>query len=264
VDAISIARFPVRRSAIALFAAALTSVAISGCDLVSHSQNVTGVGCYEQGNYAGAIEQFQLAIQSDPGDADSYYNLGATYYRIGQQTHNATYTQQAEQYYRLALDMDPNHADCYRGLAVLMVEQNRPTDAFALLQNWTARNPASPDARIELARLYQEFGKPDIAQTHLQEALAIDPANPRALSAMGKLKEDSGDRVQALDMYQRSLAYNEYQPDVASRVAALQGAGVGIAAPVVVASPTLPPPMPQSVPQTVPQMAATPAALPMR
>ena len=100
---------------------------------------------YEQGNYAAAIDQFQMAIQNDPGDADSYYNLGATYYRLGNLTHNSAQLQEAEQFYRVVLDMNPDHVDCNRGLAVLLVQENRPTEAFALMQNWAARNPASPD-----------------------------------------------------------------------------------------------------------------------
>jgi tetratricopeptide (TPR) repeat protein len=228
-----------------LLAAGLMVVAGSGCGWVSQSQNVTGVDLYEQGNYGAAIEQFQLAMQTDPGDADSYYNIGATYHRLGNVTHNPAYSQQAEQFYHVALDMNPDNADCNRGLAVLYVEQNRPTEAFALLQNWTAHNPASPEPRIELARLYEEFGKPDVARTHLEEALALQPNNTRALSALGKLKEASGDRAQALAIYERSLQYNQFQPEVQSRVAALGGAGVGIPVGVPVGVPTLAPPAPQ-------------------
>ena len=142
-----------------LLVAGLIGVACTGCDWVSRSQNVTGVDLYEQGNYGAAIEQFQLAIQSNPGDADSYYNIGATYQRLAAVTHNPTYTQQAEQFYHVALDMNPNHCDCNRGLAVLYVEENRPAEAFALMQRWTERNPVSPEPRIELARLYEEFGE---------------------------------------------------------------------------------------------------------
>lgn len=263
MDAIFTARRPVRRfSKVVLLAAGFMLVAGSGCDWVSQSQNVTGVGLYEQGNYAAAIDQFQMAIQNDPGDSDSYYNLGATYYRLGNDTHNLAELQQAEQFYRVALDMNPNHVDANRGLAVLMVQENRPTEAFALMQNWAARNPASPDARIELARLYEEFGKPADAQTHLEEALALQPNNPRALAALGKLKEQSGDRAQALAIYQRSLEYNQYQPDVQSRVAALGGAGYGMPVATPVAVPTIAPVMAPSVPQ----MAAVPVSTttPMR
>jgi tetratricopeptide (TPR) repeat protein len=246
VDAIPTLPRPAQRLPPLLsLAAALAIVATTGCEWVSRSQNVTGVDLYEQGNYGAAIEQFQLAVQSDPGDSDSYYNLGATYQRLGNLTHNTGYSQQAEQFYRLA---------------VLYVEEKRPTEAFAVLQSWTARNPASPEPRIELARLYEEFGKPDIAQVHLQEALALQPNNPRALAALGKLREDAGDRTQALAIYERSLQYNQFQPDVQSRVAALQGSGVGVPWGVPVGVPTLAPAVPQSVPQmaSVPTVPATP------
>ena len=253
MDAIPHALLRAHRLPAFFLLAGLLVVAGSGCEWVSRSQNVTGVDLYEQGNYGAAIEQFQLAIQNNPGDADSYYNLGATYQRLGKLTHDPAYSQQAEQYYRLALDMNPNHADCNRGMAVLYVEENRPTEAFALLHRWTQRSPGCPEPRIELARLYEEFGNRDLARTHLEEALALQPSNPRALTALGKLKEDSGDRTQALAIYQRSLQYNPGQPEVQSRVAMLESSGVGmpVGAPVGVpySVPTLAPP---------PQMAAVP------
>jgi tetratricopeptide (TPR) repeat protein len=237
-----------------LLAAGLFAVACTGCDWVSRSQNVTGVDLYEQGNYGAAIEQFQLAIQSNPGDADSYYNIGATYQRLAAVTHNPTYTQQAEQFYHVALDMNPDHCDCNRGLAVLYVEENRPTEAFALMQHWTERNPVSPEPRIELARLYEEFGDRHAAQARLEEALALQPNNTRALSALGKLKEDSGDRAQALAIYERSLQYNQFQPDVQSRVAALGGPAYGMPVGVPVGFPVGVPTM-----APAPQMAALPS-----
>jgi len=239
-----------RLPTIFLLAAGLMVVACSGCEWVSRSQNVTGVDLYEQGNYGAAIEQFQLAIQSNPGDADSYYNIGATYHRLGAVTHNPAYSQQAEQFYHVALDMNPDHGDCNRGLAVLYVEQNRPTEAFALMQHWTERNPVSPEPRIELARLYEEFGDRHAAKARLEEALALQPNNTRALSALGKLKEESGDRAQALAIYERSLQYNQFQPEVQSRVAALGGAGYGMPVGVPIGVPTLAP---------APQMAAVPS-----
>ena len=96
MDAIFTSGRPCANSRMVLLAAGLMLMAGSGCDWVSQSQNVTGVGLYEQGNYAAAIDQFQMAIQNDPGDADSYYNLGATYYRLGNLTHNSAQLQEAE------------------------------------------------------------------------------------------------------------------------------------------------------------------------
>jgi tetratricopeptide (TPR) repeat protein len=204
---------------------ALLAVGFSGCDMMSHSDNVAGVQLFEQGNYAAATQRFQQAVQDNPSDADSYYNLGATYHRLGKLYKRPTDLQQAETNYHLCLDKNPDHRDCYRGLAVLLVEQNRPNDAFALVQQWGERNPSSPDAKIELARLFQEFGDKNAAMAHLQEAITLQPDNPRALAALGKLKEESGDSQQALAVYQRSLASNRFQPELSARVAALQSAG---------------------------------------
>lgn len=228
-----------------LLIAGFVALGDSGCAWVSHSDNVAGVGYFDQGNYAAAITKFQRAIEADPNDADSYYNLAATYHRQGKIGNQQPMLQQAETYYHLCLDRNPDHRDCYRGLAVLLVEENRADDAFSLIQRWGEHSPSSPDPKIELARLFQEFGDKNAAQAHLQDALSVAPDNPRALAALGKLKEEQGDPTQALAVYQRSLASNRFQPEVEARVATLQAAIPG-AAPVapdgtrLVTAPTAP------------------------
>jgi tetratricopeptide (TPR) repeat protein len=213
------------RGRLALFGPLLASLLMTGCGWVAHSQNVSGVALFEGGNYPAAAQRFQQAIETDPNDADGYYNLAATYHRLGKLNHNPADSQQAENYYHQCLDKNPDHTDCYRGLAVLLVEQGRPEDAFSLLQRWVERSPSSPEPKIELARLFQEFGDKEAAKSHLQDALALTPDNPRALAALGKLKEESGDTAQAMAIYQRSLAANRFQPQLEARVASMQSAG---------------------------------------
>ncbi len=214
------------RSLSLTLAAALVWLSSTGCAWTAHSDNIAGVGFFEQGNYAAATQKFQRAIEADPNDADSYYNLAATYHRQGklaqQPAQRQAQYQQAETYYHLCLDRSPDHRDCYRGLAVLLVEEGRADDAFSLLQRWGERSPSSPEPKVELARLFQEFGDKQASQAHLQDALSIAPDNPRALAALGKLREESGDPTQALAVYQRSLAADRFQPEVAARVASLQ------------------------------------------
>jgi tetratricopeptide (TPR) repeat protein len=212
-----------------LVGAALVWLCSTGCAWMAHTDNIAGVGFYEEGNYAAATQKFQRAIEADPNDADSYYNLAATYHRQGKLAQQQAQLQQAETYYHLCLDRSPDHRDCYRGLAVLLVEEGRADDAFSLLQRWGERSPSSPEPKVELARLFQEFGDKQAAQAHLQDALSIAPDNPRALAALGKLREESGDPTQALAVYQRSLAGNRFQPEVAARVATLQGVVPGAA-----------------------------------
>lgn len=212
--------------------AAVLAMGWCGCTaLAVRGLNAEGVRLYSQSRFPEAIEKFQQAIATDPADADGYYNLAATYHRLAEASRRPEDAAQAERYYHLALDRDPNHRDTYRGLAVLLVQQDRAGEAVRLLQEWAQRNPSSPDPRIELARLSEEFGERHAAKQYLADALLADPNNARALAALGRLRELEGDPAQALANYQQSLLADRFQPDVAARVAMLQ-ATTGLAAPL--------------------------------
>lgn len=215
----------------------LSIVPLAGCSgIVARAQNAEGVRLYQQAQYNEALydealQRFREATFARPHDADGYYNLAATYHRIGLIKNREADLDQAESYYRLCLEYHPNHGECYRGLAVLLAERNRKDEAFELLERWVEHEPNLPDARIELARLNDEFGKRSEAKEHLIDALRVDPDNSRALTALGKIREDMGEHAQALRNYQLSLR-GKYQPQVASRVAALQTATMGLPRPL--------------------------------
>jgi tetratricopeptide (TPR) repeat protein len=185
--------------------------------------NAQGVRLYSEARYDDAIQEFHKALNNDQHNADGYYNLAATYHRLGTQTGNKQYLQQAEQYYRMCQDHDQNHCESYRGLAVLLVQQGRNEEAFHLITAWADRQPTLAEPKIELARLYQETGDLTSAKSHLNEAVRVDPHNPRALAALGSLHERAGEQAAALQDYQQSLARDPEQPALAARVAALQG-----------------------------------------
>jgi Tfp pilus assembly protein PilF len=212
---------------------AVCSLAQCGCGLNSRMYNASGVRMYQQGQYTGAVREFQQAMYADPTNADGYYNLAATLHKQGLMTGSQSDLEQAESYYNQCLDRNEQHVDCHRGLAVLLVERQEPERAFRLIEGWCMKYPGSSDAKVELARLYQEFGDRDKAKEHLLEAIAVNPNDARALSALGRIHEETGNPTQALAAYQRSLYHNRFQPEVASRIAALSPS---------YATPTLAPP----------------------
>jgi len=177
---------------------------------------------FQQAEYHQALRHFQDAINTDPKDPDGYYNLAATYHRLGVLENRQSDLDTAENYYHQCLDKDENHRECYRGLAVLLVEQGRSDDAYRLIEGWVEQRPDSADAKIELARLCEEHKCQSDAKDHLIDALKIDPDNPRALAALGKIREEMGDPAQALEDYQRSLEGDRFQMQVASRASALR------------------------------------------
>ncbi len=212
-----------RHAAAAWFGVAGLLLFIAGCGGITASgRNAEGVRMFQQAQYDQALRQFQEASYADPTNADAYYNLAATYHRLGKVNNQQGDLEKAETYYNLCLDRNRNHADCYRGLAVLLAEQGRTQEAFRLVEGWVSQQPGAADAKIELARMCQEFGDSNAAKERLVEALTIQPDNARALAALGKLREDSGDTAQALANYQRSFWYDSHQPQVASRISALQ------------------------------------------
>ncbi|MCC6124852.1 MAG: tetratricopeptide repeat protein [Pirellulales bacterium] len=195
----------------------------AGCGGITASgRNAEGVQLFQQARYNEALKEFQEASYADASNADAYYNMAATYHRIGKQYHSPADLKMAEDCYNLCLDRNENHTACYRGLAVLLAEQGRSQEAFRLLEGWVAKQPKVGDAKVELARLCEEFGDKNAAREHLIEALAVQNDNPRTLTALAKLQEEAGNLPQALTNYQRSLAADGRQPLVAERIAALQ------------------------------------------
>jgi tetratricopeptide (TPR) repeat protein len=199
----------------------IACISMMGCRVGGIGQNTVGVQLYQQGRYAEALQQFEAAKQTDPGNPDTYYNLASTYHRMGVTQKDSKLIEQSEALYNQCLDLSPNHTACYRGLSVLLVETNRSDKAFTLLKNWTSRSPTLPDARIELAKLHQEFKQTKVAEQYLDEALSMDPNNAIAWAAKGRLREETGDLAQARQNYSQSLALNSLQPEVYQRVAAL-------------------------------------------
>lgn len=199
----------------------LIALSTVGCRAGGIGQNTLGVQMFQQGRYADALQQFEAAKQTDPGNPDTYYNLASTYHRMGVTQKDSKLIEQSEALYNQCLDLSPNHSACYRGLSVLLVETNRSDKAFALLKNWAKQSPTLSDTRIELAKLHQEFNQTKVAEQYLDEALSMDPNNSVAWAAKGRLRETTGDLAQARQNYAQSLTLNSLQPEVYQRVAAL-------------------------------------------
>lgn len=210
---------PNSKKQIAFAFAMVVMVALNGCS--SMSKNNSGVALYQQGRYAEALQVFEQAKQTEPTNADTYYNLASTYHRLGNAAKDKKMLENAESIYNQCLDLSPNHVDCYRGLAVLLVDTGRSDKAFTLIKNWAQRSPGQSDARVELARLHQEFNQNKLAEQYLDEALAMDPNNAKAWAARGRMRENSGELMQAVQNYQQSLALNSLQPELYQRVGAL-------------------------------------------
>lgn len=169
------------------------------------------------GDTQRAEDMFLRARSANPADADACYNLAIIEHQRAKSYRNPDNFNRAEEYYRLALDRNPSHVDAYRGLATLYCDENRPQDAFALLENWNRQELGSVEPKIELARLYNEFNRVDQAEASLRQALAMDPQNVRALNSMAYVYEQKNMYAEASAMYCKSLQLLPTQTAISQR-----------------------------------------------
>ncbi|GEM_PF-991086 len=193
-----------------------------GCQFQAARHTADGQWHVQNNQFGPAIDSYQQALMTNPRSADANYNLGTTYYYMAKQTGQAHFNPKSEDLLRQAISLNPNHVDAYRTLSALYIETQRPNDAFNLMRSWQVAQPTSPEPLVELARLYREHNDPTRAVQHLADALTIDPNNSRALVAMGSLREEQGQLELALKNYTRSYQANNYQPELATRIASLQ------------------------------------------
>ena len=212
-------------------ALAIFAVFSIGCNATTQRQNSIGRAAFERGDNSQAISAFQQALNRDPTDSDAYYNLAATYYKLGVAKQNKQYVEQAEQLYRQSIAHNDQHVDAHRGLAALLIETGREKYAFDLLEGWHQRYPKSAEPLVEVARLYQEYGDNRRATDLLADALRNDSRNVRALKAMGHVREVQGENELALENYLRALQVTGADQDTAARVAYLQSQISGSAQP---------------------------------
>jgi protein O-GlcNAc transferase len=182
--------------------------------------NTDGVRLYQQGNFVAAQQDFQAALQLNPGDADLVYNIGQCYERQNDLV-------RAEQTYGECLRKSPDHAACRFALAALLVQQGRKPEATHMVEDWLRHQPRLAAAYGLDGWLWHQAGDLPRAQTRLQQALELDPHDVRALTELALVYEDLHRPERAVVIYERILALDAHQPQVENRLQFLLANGAG-------------------------------------
>lgn len=115
--------------------------------------------------------------------------------------------------------------------------QSDPATAAAILQNAVAADPASPWARLDLARLLRRQGRASEARALMDAAVAAAPGSAEALFAAALFADEDGRLLEAADLIQRIpparrsadmsrlLARARAQGEIAAAAAGLPGFG---------------------------------------
>ena len=138
-----------------------------------------GVLAYQAGDMDAAIAEFQSALEADPDDADTHYQLGATYlilaFPMGAIEPDAARFQQAEDEFNRALAAEANKPEALVGLANVYMLRNDMEQAISTLERVVEQSPEMREALFALGRAYAAVGNTANAKSTLEQFLDTDP-----------------------------------------------------------------------------------------
>ena len=138
-----------------------------------------GVLAFQLGDMQTALNEFKLALEEDPGDPDSHYQLGATYlvlaFPMGAVQPDPELLQQSEEQFELSLQASPDKPEALVGLANVYMLENDLSQAIYLLEKAVAAQPGMREALFALGRAYAFSGNVSKAKSTLQTFLETDP-----------------------------------------------------------------------------------------
>jgi len=154
-----------------------------------------GALAYQMGDMETALSEFQAALEADPDDADTHYQLGATYlvlaFPSGAVAPDSEMVNKAESQFRRALELADEKPEAKIGLANVHLVTGETDQAISLLEEVIADHPDMREALFALGRAYLTKGETDKAEATLERFLETDPPAVWAEQAQTMLNQIS-------------------------------------------------------------------------
>ena len=169
----------------------------------------------EAGKLEVAVAEFQQATRLDHALADPHFHLGLAYSRMGR-------TPDAIHEYQEALRLNPAMPQAQYGLSAICAKLGDLDGAIGLLRQVVGAAPDFAEARYNLginlwnryknsAGLRQKSDLDDAAQ-ELKKASELEPRHPAVWFALGQLLADRGDLGPAVENLQKAVALQPSNP----------------------------------------------------
>jgi tetratricopeptide (TPR) repeat protein len=203
----------------------------------SRPRNNLGVFLGMEGNYAGAVSEFDKAIAIKPDFAESYNNRGNTYSKEGNYTQaisdltkaialkpdyvaaycnlGIVYDKQGDinkalLYYDKAIKIDPKYENVYYKRGLIFAKQGHFDQALSDLDRAIVLNPVNVEAYVNRGVIYARESNLALALQDYNRAIDIDPYGKSAFINRGTFYARQGEFVKALMDYNKAI---ELDPD---------------------------------------------------
>ena len=139
-----------------------------------HAQTVTvaedfdkGIKLYEGARFNEAAEAFKHSIKQDPGNAEAWYYLANSYFKMYRD-------KEAVKAYKRVIELKPNHFLAYNNLGTAYHRLGDFKEAISSYEQALLVKPDSPDAIFGLGVAYLELKDKDAALEQHKRLVAID------------------------------------------------------------------------------------------
>lgn len=170
------------------------------------------------GNLDLAIAALQKAIQSDPGFALGYAQLGEVYRLKFSLEHDTHWLDEAQAYCQKATQLDNRIPAVYVSLAQIHDALGKHDLALQEFQRALQLDPKDAAALGGLARSYEKSGRSADAEKTFQEAIALRPDDWTGHNNLGAFYGRRGKYPQAIQAYQQALQITPDNADVYSNL----------------------------------------------
>jgi tetratricopeptide (TPR) repeat protein len=150
------------------------------------------------GNYSGAIENFQRALQIHPASLEAHCDLASTLLKTGDVTGGI---EQLEQVKRI----NPRYSVAYYDLGTIYLRARQLPQAIAELKTAVDLNPADFNAKNNLGYALDQSGQPAAAVPYYRSALLDKPDDPNTLLNLGTALMQLKDYPDAVDEFKAAL-----------------------------------------------------------
>jgi tetratricopeptide (TPR) repeat protein len=130
-----------------------------------------------------AISYYQRYLESDPQDADIYFQMGLVYQKRGN-------IQKARALYQESLELDPSQLASHLAMADLYEEQKSTAAAIAEYEHSAQIQDSNPTILLRLGNLYYRDQKWDEAEKTFRQITTLAPQDPTAHYWLARIAEE--------------------------------------------------------------------------
>jgi tetratricopeptide (TPR) repeat protein len=158
-----------------------------------------------KGKYAEAVPYFEQALKAQPGFFEAHYNLGKAYEKLGK-------IQEANEHYRKVLIAKPDHAAALNNLADAMASRGQFAEAIPFYQASLKAKPEEPVPHYDYANALSRLGRTDDAIDQYRTAVQLKPDYAQARNDLGIALARKGKLDEAIGQLRLAGKYKPQDP----------------------------------------------------